>query len=104
MVRISAWKVTPGRGGPLGLLVLFLLSGCSPSFGFKGFGVQQRTASARELYREPSFRRENMEREGVTCLVARLSFGHETYGHALVQGLAETMQADLSGRGLSTPI
>ena len=106
MVCISARRVTPGQVGSLGLLVLLLLgilSGCSPSLGFKGFGVQQRTASARELYREPSFRRENMEREGVTCLVARLSFGHETYGHALVQGLAETMQANLSGKGLVHP-
>src|SRR5438094_8030014 len=105
MVCISARRVTPGQVGSLGLLVLFLsgiLAGCFSYFGPKGFGVQ-RTASARELYREPSFRRENMEREGVTCLVARLSFGHETYGHALVQGLAETMQANLSGKGLVHP-
>src|SRR5207302_3027722 len=92
MVCISAWKVTSGQGG---LLILFFLclgifAGCSPTFGPQGFLVQ-RTASARELYREPSFKREDPERAGVTCLVARLSFGHETYGHALMQGLVETL-------------
>ncbi|HJY83689.1 MAG TPA: hypothetical protein VKK81_21715 [Candidatus Binatia bacterium] len=60
----------------------------------------QRTASARELYRESAFQREDLARDGVTCLVPRLSFGHETYGHALVQGLVEALQTNLSGRGV----
>lgn len=90
----------------MGVFFLFLgiVSGCSralPAFN-KDFG-EQRIANARELYRDPSFRREDLEREGVTCLPARLSFGHETYGHALVQGLAEMMQVNLSGKGIVHP-
>jgi len=90
----------------LGVFFLFLgiVSGCSrtlPAFN-KGL-VEQRIANARELYRDPSFSREDLERDGITCLPARLNLRHKTYGHALVQGLVETMQANLSGKGIVHP-
>jgi hypothetical protein len=101
---VSARRAPRKRRRLLRLLLfpLVILLGCSPSLGRKGLGVQ-RTVDARELYRDPAFSREDIEREGVTCLVARLSFGHETYGHALVQELAETMQEQLTDRKVVHP-
>ncbi len=94
----------PGQGGCLGLILLLagILAGCSSSLSAQNFGAQ-RTVDVRELYRDPAFSRQDLERQGVTCLPARLSFGHETYGHVLVQGLVETLQTELAGKGIVHP-
>jgi hypothetical protein len=97
MVCVSAQKVTPRPGKILGLLVIFSLvvsSGCSR--GFRPQSLTQRSVDARELYRDSAFRREHLQRDGVSCLTAQLSFGHETYGYTLVQKLAETLQAQFA--------
>lgn len=65
--------------------------------------TKQRSVSARELFRDPSFEREDMQNEGVTCLAARLSFGNETYGRPLVQGLVDAINVHLDGRGVIHP-
>lgn len=65
--------------------------------------TKQRSASARELFRDPSFEREDMQNEGVTCLAARLSFGNETYGRPLVQGLVDAINTHLDGKGVIHP-
>ena len=95
------------RGRKLIVLLVGLLAGCASTFGALGTGAQglgtQRTVTVRELYRDPLFSRQDLQRQGVTCLPARLSFGHETYGHALVQGLTDTLQAQLAGKGLIHP-
>ncbi len=77
------------------LLLPLLVSACylSPQSG----SLVQRAVAARELYREPDFVIERLEREGVTSLAARLSFGNETYGQALGQGLIETLRKRLDG-------
>ena len=98
MVRVSAQRVTIGEGGFLGLLFLLLAipPGCYRP-------MMQRAVDARELYRVPAFTQQHMQREKVTALPARLSFGYETYGHSIVQGLVEAMQAHLPGGGLVHP-
>src|SRR5262249_26307342 len=91
MSGVFAWRKTPGQGRTLavGVLLAGLLAGCSASFRAQDLGTQ-RTVAVRELYGDPAFSRQDLERQGVTCVPARLSFGHETYGHALVQGLMDT--------------
>ncbi|MEE9280174.1 MAG: hypothetical protein V3V67_08365 [Myxococcota bacterium] len=76
-------------------LLPLLVSGCylSP----QSRSLVQRSVAARELYREPEFVIERLEREGATSLAARLSFGNETYGQALGQGLIETLRERLDG-------
>ena len=116
MTARAAWQVAPGRGRGWGLfgVGLGLLVGCSSGFdpqrvvllgmvNPQGVVLVQRAARARELYREPPFRWAELERDGVTCLGARLNFGQETYGPALVQGLAAALQAQPAGRGLVPP-
>ncbi len=100
MVRMAMYG---GRAGLLCFPLAFLVaSGCVRSLGTRGL-MMQRSASAQQLYREPSFGREDLEREGLTCLSARLSFGHETYGYALVQGLVEVLQESPFGKGMVHP-
>ena len=101
MVCVSARKVTLGQVGFLGFFFIFLLvfSGCSRALN----STTRRNVNASELYRDSAFGREHLERAGVTCLAARLSFGDETYGRALVQGMVETLHTHLSGRGIVHP-
>lgn len=63
----------------------------------------QRAADARQVYREASFDREALRREGLALLPARLSFGYETFGPALTQGLIDALDQELGGRGLIRP-
>ena len=74
-------------------LVLSALSGCyvSPQSG----QLMQRSADARQLYRESDFGLSHLERDGVTSLATRLRFGDETLGQALRQGLVDTLEARL---------
>jgi len=88
------------------MLLATWLASCA-SFRTLGAGVQdlgtQRRVVVRELYRDPAFSRQDLARQGVTCLPARLSFGRETYGHVLVQGLVDSLQAQLDGKGVIHP-
>lgn len=73
------------------IALLFTVVGCANALTTPSLGMQ-RSVDARELYRDATFGRGHLQQDGVTCLAARLSFGRETYGHVLVQELAETMQ------------
>jgi hypothetical protein len=76
------------------LLLPAVASGCYRPFESRTL-MMQRAVDARELYREPGFAVESMEADGVTSLAARVSFGRETFGQALGQGLVETLEAQL---------
>src|SRR5262249_17998302 len=88
MVWNCAGRSSRQWGGGRGVIMLLAtwLAGCA-SFRTLGAGVQdlgtQRRVMVRELYRDSAFSRQDLARQGVTCLPARLSFGHETYGHVL---------------------
>lgn len=101
MAHVSVRSVTPRQIGLVGLCFLSLLSlpGCSQTFN----PTRQRTVEARELYRDSAFGQESIKRDRISCLTARLSFGHETYGRALMQGLVETMEAHLASDGVVHP-
>jgi hypothetical protein len=85
---------------PFVLSALSALSGCyvSPQSG----SLMQRSADARQLYRESDFGLSHLERDGVTSLATRLRFGDETLGQALRQGLVDTLEARLDD-GLMHP-
>lgn len=92
MARLLTWEGARGQDPLLCCVaLLFTLAGCSKAFTTPSLGTQ-RSVDARELYRDATFGRDHLRQDGVTCLAARLSFGRETYGHVLVQELAETMQ------------
>ena len=80
----------------LGISLAVLSTGCSTTSAKMKQLFSQQTSNARELYCESAFRRELLEQEGVTVLAARVNWGHETYGPVLVQGLAGSMQSQLS--------
>lgn len=77
-------------------VLLLLASACYAPLG-------QRAVDSREIYRESGFSRESLRNEGVALLPPRLSFGHETYGPPLLQGLAETLGDALAPDGLVHP-
>jgi len=58
--------------------------------------MMQRAYEARELYREGDFTLEMLDQGGVTFLATRVSFGDETYGVMLLQGLVDTISGYLS--------
>jgi hypothetical protein len=93
-----------GRAGLALLLACLpaLALGCYRPWSPRTF-MMQRSVASRELYREPDFEREDLEREGVSILSARLSFGQETYGQPLMQGLVEAMQRRLPNAKLVHP-
>ncbi len=76
------------------LLVPAVVSGCYRPFESRTM-MMQRAVDARELYREGGFALESLEAEGVTSLAARVSFGRETFGQALGQGVVEALEAQL---------
>ncbi|MGE0825986.1 MAG: hypothetical protein AB7G75_15305 [Candidatus Binatia bacterium] len=65
--------------------------------------LSQQSANARELYGEANFRWESLEEGGIAFLAARVNTGHETYGPALVQGLVDAMQPNLSSEKIIHP-
>ncbi len=77
-------------------VLLLLASACYAPLG-------QRAVDSREIYRESGFSRESLRDEGTALLPPRLSFGDETYGAPLLQGLAETLGDALAPDGLVHP-
>jgi hypothetical protein len=89
------------RSPLLALAVCAVLASCYTPQGSRR--LMQRSVEARELYREDGFAREDLSREGVTCLAPRLRFGQETYGKPLTQGLVEALQRQLGGARVLHP-
>lgn len=76
------------------LLLPAVVLGCYRPFEGRTM-MMQRAVDAREFYREPGFALESLEADGVTSLAARVSFGRETFGQALGQGLVEALESRL---------
>ena len=86
-----------GARWPLATAVFLLLaSACYAPLG-------QRAVDSQEIYRESGFSRDSLRDEGTALLPPRLSFGYETYGPPLLQGLAETLGDALAPDGLVPP-
>ena len=86
-----------GARWPFAAAVLLLLAfACYAPLG-------QRAVDSQEIYRESGFSRDSLRDEGTALLPPRLSFGYETYGPPLLQGLAETLGDALAPDGLVPP-
>jgi hypothetical protein len=97
-----AWTLR--RAQILTVCLFFLacfLAGCA-SFTMNRLFLQQ-SSNARELYCESGFRWESLEEGGITFLAARVNTGQETYGPSLIQGLVDSMQANLSNEKIVHP-
>jgi hypothetical protein len=86
----------------LGLALSTPIAGCYKPFQ-RDTLLMQRAVSVRELYRDPTFGREHLERHGLSFLAARLSSGDRTYSRALVQGLLDALAAELPHARLVHP-
>jgi hypothetical protein len=87
----------PARSSPHHLFAgLLVLAACAGP-------LAQRTGDARELYREGGFGRGDLRAGGVSFLAPRLSFGRETLGHALLQGLVESLRRELPDASIVHP-
>jgi hypothetical protein len=82
----------PPRGGrpKLAPLLLALLAGSSCAGP-----LTQRAGEARQVYREAGFGREQLGQSGLSFVAPRVSFGQETLGQAMLQGLMETIGQEL---------
>lgn len=69
------------------ILVLFASLGLAACYS----PMTQVAVEARELYRSGEFGMAQLESEGITFVAARVSFGHETLGAVLVQGLVRVI-------------
>ena len=86
----------------LGLALSAPITGCYKPFQ-RDTLLMQHAVSVRELYRDPSFGREQLQRHGLSFLTARLSSGDRTYGRALVQGLLDALAVELPDARLVHP-
>ncbi|MBM4255370.1 MAG: hypothetical protein FJ147_05675 [Deltaproteobacteria bacterium] len=96
------WPFGRTQGIAVSLLLLTaLVHGCA-SLSVNRLFLQQST-NARELYCESGFRWESLEEGGITFLAARVNTGQETYGPSLIQGLVDSMQANLPSEKIVHP-